>query len=107
MLIEQLYGTLEWLAGSDQGNAEELSMGRMVMLPGTTNELHAHANCEELIYVVRGRVEHNIDGRTIQQTAGEVRIVPKGTSHMTTNTGKDEAELLIFFSSASREYAKL
>lgn len=107
MIIKESWGTLEWLVSGELRNSDELTLGRMIMVPGGVNDLHCHDNCEEMIYVVRGRVEHEIDTEKIIAESGAPTVVPRGSSHRTTNIGGQEAELLIVFSSANRTFKKI
>ena len=39
------WGDMFWFGSRDLGNTTGLTMGRMVMKPGASNERHHHPNC--------------------------------------------------------------
>jgi len=98
------WGVIEWLAGGEVGNSEELSIARMALPPGKATDTHVHANCEESVYVTRGRVECTSDGRSALLSAGELLVVPRGAVHGLRNPGAEPAELLLSYSSSAREF---
>ena len=98
------WGEMFWFGNRDLGNTTGLTMGRMVMKPGASNASHHHPNCEEVLYLLRGRVEHRIGEETIIQEVGDFVTVPVGVSHQSTNISEEEADLIIAFSSEAREF---
>ncbi|HVZ39927.1 MAG TPA: cupin domain-containing protein [Candidatus Kapabacteria bacterium] len=102
--IHEEWGTLQWLAGSHVGNAEGVTVGRMTMRPGGSNALHSHANCEEVLLVLRGLVEQVVGGRSMRQRPGDVVVVPAGVPHRSINIGAGEAEVMIAFGSGARAF---
>jgi mannose-6-phosphate isomerase-like protein (cupin superfamily) len=107
MLLPQSYGSLEWLANGELGNAAELSVARMIIVPGATSASHSHSNCEEAAYLVRGAVEEVIGDAVLDMTPGCCAVAPRGIPHYFRNVGSVEAEVLLFFSSAHRAYEPL
>lgn len=101
---EQPWGTMIWMAGSDVGNIDTLTLGRMIMQPGTANDMHSHANCEEIVCVLSGHVQHSIGGEVVEQKPGTVVVVPKGAPHNTVNIGPGIADILIAFPVGAREF---
>ena len=55
---------------------------------------HAHANVDELIYVVGGEGTHRITGVDVPLSAGVLATVPRGTSHSITRRGRNPLVLL-------------
>jgi mannose-6-phosphate isomerase-like protein (cupin superfamily) len=49
---------------------------------------HAHADQDEVIYVVAGEGSHHVGGRDFQLTGGVFSVVPRGTSHSITRRGR-------------------
>lgn len=95
---------IHWLAGSRTGNARELTLGRATIEPGGRNPLHRHPNCEEALYVLRGNIEHVIEGSpNLPMQTGDAIVIPRNRKHQAINTGTEPAELLVSFSSADRE----
>lgn len=98
------WGVIEWLAGREVGNSEELSLARLSLPPGKATDVHMHGNCEESVYVTRGRVECSANGRTALLSAGELTVVPRGAVHGLRNAGTEPAEAILSYSSNAREF---
>ena len=99
------WGAIEWLAGAEVGNSNELSLARMSLQPGKANDLHRHGNCEESVYVVSGTIECMTDGSSVTLAAGENTVVARSATHLLRNVGNEPAELLLSYSSAEREFS--
>jgi quercetin dioxygenase-like cupin family protein len=65
--------------------------------PGRGHERHTHPESDEVLYVIRGEGEQEIDGETRPIAAGDVVFVPEGTPHGTVNTGWEELLLLAVY----------
>lgn len=98
------WGTIEWLANDEVGNSRELSLARMTLPAGKATDTHLHANCEESIYVVRGKVECRIGGGRVQIPTGGQTVVPRGAVHGIRNVGDAPAEIILSYSSAARAF---
>jgi len=98
------WGVIEWLAGAEVGNSRELSLARMSLPAGNATDVHIHGNCEESVYVVRGRVECTADGAAVTLAQGEQTVVPRGAVHRLRNAGSGPAEIILSYSSAAREF---
>ena len=99
------WGVIEWLAGADVGNGDELSLARMLLKPGAANDLHSHGNCEESVYVVSGTIECITDGSSVTLAAGDNTVVARSAKHVLRNVGSEPAELMLSYSSAEREFS--
>ena len=98
------WGSMHWLASEALGNSSALSVARMVLHPGQSNDAHRHPNCEEALYLLRGAVEHRVGDVRLTQAMGTVVVIPQGMQHATTNVGAEPAELLVSYSSGARDY---
>ena len=98
------WGVIEWLAGGEVGNSRELSLARMSLPVGNATDTHVHGNCEESVYVVRGKVECTSDGRSEMLAVGELTVVPRGAVHRLRNAGTEPAEIILSYSSNAREF---
>jgi mannose-6-phosphate isomerase-like protein (cupin superfamily) len=101
---EYPWGVLEWLAGAEVGNSEELSIARMWLMPDHETDAHLHNNCEESVYVLTGELECLADGVSLALLQGEHSVVPRGSVHTLRNVGAETAELLLSYSSAERAF---
>lgn len=98
------WGVIEWLAGSEVGNSKELSLARISLPVGNATDTHIHGNCEESVYIVRGRVECTCDGKTQTLAVGELTVMPRGAVHRLANAGTEPAEMILSYSSSAREF---
>ena len=98
------WGVIEWLAGAEVGNSKELSLARLSIAPGRSTDLHRHANCEESIYVERGRVQCTVGGACADLTDGGQVVVPRGAAHAIRNAGAEPARVILSYSSPAREF---
>lgn len=97
-------GEIHWLAGSKANGAKELTVGFTVIEIGGNNPRHRHPNCEEVLYVLAGRIRHHIEGTAdVEMSAGDCITIPRNRVHQAFNIGDRPAELLVSFSSAERE----
>ena len=98
------WGNIQWLVSKQANGAGALTLGHTVVEPGGRNPLHRHPNCEEVLYVVSGEIEHIVEGwPTVRMKAGEAIWIPRNVLHRAINVGAIDAELLVAFSSAERE----
>jgi quercetin dioxygenase-like cupin family protein len=64
--------------------------------PGYASPRHTHPG-EEIIYVIEGLLEYEIDGKPAMVKAGDVLFVPAGTVHSAKNVGSGNgAELATY-----------
>ena len=98
------WGDIRWPASRAACGARELTLGVTHVAPGASNPVHRHPNCEEVLVVIRGEIEHYIEGTPrVRMKAGETIVIPRNRRHQARNAGATEAELLVAFSSAERE----
>jgi len=65
--------------------------------------MHSHPNCDEVLYVVEGKITHRLNGVELPMSAGDSLLIPKGAIHNAYNTGEKEAVLSIAFTTGTRE----
>ncbi len=103
-VIEEPWGRLQWLVSGEGGTSKELTLGQVTFKPGQGNPTHQHPNCEEILYVVSGELEHSLpDGGTVVLHPGDCIVLPPKVKHMARNVGDEEAVVVVCFSSAHRE----
>ncbi len=98
------WGGLQWLVSAANGASTRMTFGRVTLGPGKANPMHSHPNCEEILFVVSGRIEHSLpEGGTASLGPGDCIVLPEGATHQARNVGSDEAVVVVAFSSAERE----
>lgn len=98
------WGVIDWLAGAEVGNSSELSLAKMSLLAGCETDTHLHDNCEEAVYVISGAIDCVADRSTHPLMAGDHMVVPRGVLHQLRNSGGGPAELVLSYSSATRNF---
>lgn len=59
----------------------------MKLEPGKGHERHTHPESDEILYVVRGEGEQEVDDETRDIATGDMVFIPEGVEHGTVNTG--------------------
>lgn len=68
----------------------EVLQARVDFAPGASFPRHSHPG-EEIIYVLSGTLEYEVDGKPVTLRAGEVLFVPNGVVHAARNVGTTPA----------------
>ena len=100
--VEMPWGYLRFFTGRG-AHPSETTMGLCIINPGQANPLHYHPNCEETIYVIKGRCEHLYGQHTVILEPGQTILIPRNVVHQARALGDEPLELMIVFSSGERE----
>jgi mannose-6-phosphate isomerase-like protein (cupin superfamily) len=106
-IFPEAWGTMEWLADEVLIPGANMSVALMTLKPGQSGVTHRHSNCHEFIYLIQGTVEQKLDDRKIRLVANDSVFIPLGTAHSSTNTGSEDARMVISYSEGKRIYEKL
>lgn len=98
------WGYQVWMANRGL-TGSTLSLTRMIVTPGHSGEAHRHANADEVIYLIKGRVKVEVGAETFSLDATDALAIPGGLPHQIHNPGTQDAELIISYSTGDREYA--
>jgi quercetin dioxygenase-like cupin family protein len=102
--IDEEWGSLNWLASQAIGNAQGVTLGRVIIKPGYSNPTHTHFNGEEVLYLLQGRLEHTMGEDTVILEAGDTLVVDAGLPHGATNVGEVDADLIVAYSTGDRDF---
>lgn len=97
------WGSQVWMA-TRALTGSSLSLTRMILIPGHSGEAHRHPNADEVIYLIKGKVEVRVGDETFSLNATDTLAIPGGLSHQIHNPGIEDAELIISYSTGDREY---
>lgn len=101
---ETTWGTLQWLIGSHNGTSENITLGRVTLKPEQSNPPHHHPNCEEVLLVISGEIEHSLpEGGSAKLRKGDCIVLPAGKPHQATNVGETEAVVVVAYNAAERK----
>jgi quercetin dioxygenase-like cupin family protein len=68
----------------------EVLQARVDFAPGASFPRHKHPG-EEVIYVIAGTIEYEVDGKLVTVKKGDVLFVPDGVVHAARNVGSEPA----------------
>jgi quercetin dioxygenase-like cupin family protein len=103
-VITEDWGSLTWLAGKNIGNAEGLVLGRVTLKAGKSNPRHRHPNCEEVLYLLKGRLEHTLGDQTVTLSAGDTLTIAPGVFHNAICIGNEDADTIVVYSEGIRGF---
>jgi quercetin dioxygenase-like cupin family protein len=99
------WGSLAWAVNAKAGNCNSMTLGRVSIKAGKANGRHRHGNCDELLYVVSGELDHYAeDVGTLRMKPGDVIVIPRGVVHNARCVSTTDAETIVIYSSAAREF---
>ena len=84
-------------------NSETMTVGRVVINAGHGNPVHRHPNCDEVLHVLSGRIEHTLGTAKYIMNPGDAISIPAGEWHNARALDGVPAEMVICFSSADRQ----
>lgn len=102
-LSVQPWGELRWLASRKLGNSTTMTFGRVTIPAGIANPRHRHPNCDEILHLLSGRIEHTLGDERFIMEPGDTISIPSGVWHNARALSDEDAEMVICFSSADRE----
>ena len=80
-----------------------MSFGRVIIPANQANPRHRHPNCDEILHLLSGRIEHSLGDRKFILEPGDTILIPAGNWHNASALDGADAEMVICFSSADRE----
>ncbi len=104
VVISEDWGSLTWLASKQIGNAQGLTLGRVTIKAGHSNPRHRHPKCEEVLYLLRGKLGHTVGNKTFIISAGDVITIAPGIFHNATCIGKEDADMIVVYSEGTRGF---
>ena len=93
-------GSLTFTARGDQTGGA-LTALQSTAPPGDGPPLHSHANEDEVIYVLEGRLRVRLEDAIHAAPAGSFVFFPRGVPHTWQNSGDEPVRLLVLFTPAS------
>ena len=102
--IDDGWGTLTWLANETLTGNKGVTLGRVVIRKGQNNPRHSHPTCEEVLYLLKGKLEHSIGDQVVTMQAGDTISVPAGVFHNAVSVGDEDADMIVTYSSGKRDF---
>lgn len=101
-ILELDWGRITWLVSRSLHNSTTMTVGRVVIKAGHGNPIHRHPNCDEVLNVLHGQIEHTLGPAKFVLNPGDAISIPAGEWHNARALDGVDAEMLICFSSANR-----
>ena len=100
------WGSLTWLASKELTGSEKLTVGRVVIRKGEHNPRHAHDNCQEILYLLAGRLKHEVGGEWVTLEPGDTLVVDAGVPHHAKSVGDVDADMIVVYDAGERHFHK-
>ncbi len=101
--IVEEWGSLTWLANSDLFGTTGLTLGEVVIKRGKSNPRHKHNSCEEVLYLLSGKLRHSIGDGHVDIEAGDTIVVHAGVYHNAVSVGEEDAVMIVAYSCGTRD----
>ena len=98
------WGSLSWFASRALSGTAGLTVGRVTIKTGANNPRHAHPNCEEVLYLLDGELEHTVGNEMVRLRPGDALVVKPNVFHNARSVGARDADMLVIFSSGDRAF---
>ncbi len=93
------WGTIKWLSEPKVTNAQNFSMGVVLLNPGQGHDRHNHPGVEEVLYVISGEGEQMVNDEPPRPVkAGTSIHIPADVYHSTINTGWEPLKIVAIYS---------
>lgn len=97
------WGQIVWLISGAQGSSNVMTFGRVTIRAGQANPRHFHPNCDEILHLLSGQIEHSLGDQKLTMNPGDTISIPAGIVHNARTLSQTDAVMLICFDSATRE----
>ena len=97
------WGTIAWQINGDLVPGATITLGVVEINAGAQNPLHYHPNCEEVLHLLSGQLDHRIGDEIVHMHAGDTIHVPTGVHHQGVNPGDTVARMVVAYPTGHRE----
>jgi len=97
------WGQIRWLFHGRLAADAEMTFAVVTLRAGQTSPSHTHANCEELMYALKGRIEVVAGEEVHSVSPGALVRIPRGIEHRSRNSSAEDAVLVCAYSAPVRE----
>jgi mannose-6-phosphate isomerase-like protein (cupin superfamily) len=97
------WGSIQWLVNAELMPGSGLTFGFVEIAPGAKNPRHLHPNCDEVLYVLEGTLEHSLGDDVFELGPGAALLIPTNVGHDARNPGVDPARVVVAYSSGERQ----
>ena len=101
---EGSWGSLNWLANEELTGSQKLTVGHVVIRKGMNNPRHSHPNCEEILYLLSGKLEHEVAGQWVTLQPGDTLVILPGAPHHARSVGDVDAQMIVAYDTGKRAF---
>lgn len=98
------WGSLAWLTESNGKSVPGLTVGRVVIKRGRRNPEHLHTGCDEILYLMQGKLRHIVGDDEVTLSAGDVLEIPRNTRHQALSVGDEDADMMVVYNCSERDF---
>ncbi len=100
------WGSTAWSVSGDAGNSASMMLGDVIIKAHLANGHHRHDNCDEILYLITGTLEHYADdAEPMAMAPGDVIFIPAGVAHHAAATSDVDAKMIVVYSDPRRQIA--
>lgn len=97
------WGNITWLDNAEITGNEVLTFGIVEINAGQGNPKHHHPNCDEILYVIEGELNHTLGPEVFHLKAGDMIHIPLGIEHQATNPGTVTCRMAVTYNTGRRQ----
>jgi quercetin dioxygenase-like cupin family protein len=101
------WGSIQWLVSGSQIADARLTFGYVEIGAGQKNAKHLHPNCDEVLYLIEGELEHSLGDARFRLRPGMAIHIPTGVAHDAINRGASTARMVVAYSTPDRQTVTL
>jgi quercetin dioxygenase-like cupin family protein len=97
------WGSIQWLVTGATHPGSNLTFGYVEIEPGVKNPLMRHPNCDEVLYLLEGELDHSLEGELFHLEPGDAIHIPRGARHDAVNRGQTVARMVVAYDTGERQ----
>jgi quercetin dioxygenase-like cupin family protein len=97
------WGTIRWLVSGQQIKDAQITFGFVEISARARNVRHYHPNCDEVLYVLQGELDHGLEDEVFHLTPGMAIHIPSGVWHSAINRSEVVARVVVAYSTGDRQ----
>ena len=101
------WGSIQWLVNDQLAADAEITFGYVEIDAGCKNPRHLHPNCDEVLYLLEGTLEHSLGDDVVELSPGDALLIPRNVPHDALNPGQAPARVVVAYSTGDRQTVML
>lgn len=97
------WGEIRWIVSGARGNSDAITFGRVTIRAGRSNPPHSHSNCDEVLYLLSGQLEHAVGGDICVLRPGDAIVIRRGVAHHARAVGEHDAVMVVTYPTPERQ----